>query len=64
MKGVMEPVGPGKPVKLERVVPLNTGRPMGLGVGVMVVFPITISGTPTDGKVAFWVMRGDAEAGV
>lgn len=62
--GTMLPVGPGKPVKLEKVVPLYTGRPIGFGVGVMVVFPMTISGIPTDGKVAFRVMRGAADTGV
>ena len=35
---------------------------MGLGVGVMVVLPMTISGTPTDGKVAFNVNEAEVDA--
>ena len=64
MTGVMLPVGPGYPERLENVVPLYTGRPIGLGDGVMVSLPMTISGTPTEGNVMFFVTETEVDAGV
>ena len=60
----MDPVGPGKPERLEYVVPLYTGSPMGFGEGVIVWLPITISGICADGNVMFAVGLADADAGV
>lgn len=40
------------PVVAATVVPLNMGRPIGVGTGVIVELPMTILGTPAVGKDA------------